>query len=258
MLSCMVCSFKTYLTGLLFVLLLLSGCASQQSDEPSDKRKAAESNTALGLEYMNRGQNEVALGKLKKAVRDDPSYAPAFTVTAVLYESLGELSLAGKNYQKAYDADPTDGDVNNNYGVYLCKTGESAKAMMHFSKALDDPFYSSPSVALTNAGSCAMQTGDMTAADEYLRRALKIEPDFPDALFTMARVSYSEKNYLKSRAFLQRYESVANHQAESLLLAYQVETASSDPRSANKYKLILESNFPGTPETEEVRRLSRQ
>jgi type IV pilus assembly protein PilF len=254
--NCMVCSFKTYLACLLLVLLLLSGCASQQTDEPTDKRKSAESNTALGLEYMNRGQNEIALGKLKKATRDDPSYAPGFTVTAVLYERLGELSLAGKNYQKAYEADPADGDVNNNYGVYLCKKGESTKAMKHFSSALDDPFYSSPSVALTNAGSCALQTGDMLAADDYLRRALKIEPDFPDALLTMARVNYLEKDFLKSRAFLQRYESVANHQAESLLLAYQVERASRDPRAANKYKLILESNYPDSAQTDEVRRLS--
>jgi type IV pilus assembly protein PilF len=259
--SGILCSTRTYVTVLLFVLFVMSGCASQQpndSDEVSNKRKSAESNTSLGLEYMNRGQNEVALGKLKKAAKADPSYAPAFTVMAVLYERLGETSLAGKNYKKAYAADPNDGDVNNNYGVYLCKTGESAKAMTHFSKTLDDPFYSTPAVSLTNAGSCALQTGDLVAADDYLRRALKIEPDFPDALITMARLNYLERNYLNARAFLQRYEAVEDHRAESLLIAYKVELASRDPRSANKYKLILESSFPGSEQAAEVRRLSGQ
>ena len=242
---------------ILLMLLLVSACASQPSggsDQKSNKRKSAESNTSLGLEYMNRGQYEVALGKLKKATRDDPGYAPAHTVTAVLYERIGELDEAGKHYQKAYQIDPEDGDVNNNYGVFLCKTGKRSKAMEHFRKSLDDPFYSSPSVALTNAGSCAMQAGDLAAADEYLRRALKIDQDFPDTLLTMARLNYLEKNYLKSRAFMQRYETVANHDAESLLLAYRMELASRDTRAANKYKLLLESNFPDSEQVEEVRR----
>lgn len=246
---------------IMVLLILLTGCASTQTvegDAVSAKRKAAESNTSLGLEYMNRGQYEVALGKLKKALRSDPEYAPAHTVTAVLYERLGEDSLAGKHYEKAFEADPSNGDVNNNIGVYLCKKGNDAKAMEHFRRALDDPFYGSPAVAMTNAGACAMISGDAVMADDYLRRALKTDPNFPDALITMAKLNFQEGNYLKSRAFLQRYESVAEHEAESLLLAYKVEMASSDPRSAYKYKLLLETNFSDTPQAQEVRRFSEK
>ena len=74
---------------LLTVLVLVSACASNQTEDPDEKsqnRKSAESNTSLGLEYMNRGQYELALGKLKKAVKADPGYAPAQTVLAVLYD----------------------------------------------------------------------------------------------------------------------------------------------------------------------------
>jgi type IV pilus assembly protein PilF len=247
------------LIATILVLLLVGACASQQTDDPdvkSDNRRAAESNTALGLEYMERGQYEVALGKLKKAIREDSGYAPAHTVTAVLYERIGEFELAGKSYQNAYQADPANGDVNNNYGVYLCKSGERNKAIAHFTKALDDPFYSSPSVALTNAGACELGEGNLTEADNYLRRALKIEPDFPDALMAMANLKYQEQNYLSARAFIQRYEAAASHDAESLLLAYRIETASRDTRNANRYKLMLESHFPESEETKEVRRLS--
>ena len=113
---------KSKIVCLFATLFLLSACASSGStdpDEKSDKRRAAESNTALGLEYMNRGQDEVALGKLKKAAREDPTYAPAHTVMAVLYERLGEMSLAGKHYKKAFEADPVDGDVNTKHCHYF-------------------------------------------------------------------------------------------------------------------------------------------
>lgn len=249
------------LVALLVVLVFTAACASNPSgdqNQVSENRKAAESNTSLGLEYMNRGQNEVALGKLKKAIKEDPDYAPAHTVLAVLYERIGEMSLAGKHYKKAYEADSTDGDVNNNYGVYLCKMGKSKQATEHFMKALDDPFYSTPAIALTNAGSCELSVGNLLEADEYLRSALKLEPDFPDTLLNMAKLNFAQQNYLSSRAFMQRYEAAARHQAESLLLAYRIEMASRDSRAANKYKILLEANFPDSNETAEVRRLSGQ
>jgi type IV pilus assembly protein PilF len=96
----------------------------------------------------------------------------------------------------------------------------------------------------------------MVTANEYLRAALKIEPDFPDALLNMAQLNYDEEIYLTARAFLQRYEAAASHSAESLLLGYRIETASRDSKAATKYKRMLESNFPDSSQTTEVRRLS--
>jgi len=250
---------KARLFAFFTVLVFISGCASTQSTnelEKSEDQKAAESNTSLGLEYMNRGQYEVALGKLKKAVRADPEYAPGQTVLAVLYERIGEDELAGKHYKLAYEADPGDGDVNNNYGVYLCKKGKQSQALSHLERALDDPFYSSPAVALTNAGSCALSNDDLVEADKYLRRALKIDPEFPDALMNMAKLNFAQQNYLLSRAFLQRYEAVAQPAPESLLLGFKIETAAGDSRAANKYKLALETNYSESDQAAEVRRIS--
>ena len=239
--------------------LLIGACASTQGNDPDDQtesEKAAEFNTTLGLEYMNRGQYEVALGKLKKAIREDPDYAPAHTVIAILYEQIGEEDLAGKHYEKAYEADPDDGDVNNNYGTYLCKTGNRNEAIGHFMRALDDPFYSSPEVALTNAGSCVLGEGDLAEADEYLRAALRVNPEFPDALINMASLNFEQQNYLKSRAFIQRYEDVAQHDPASLLLAYRVETAMGDPKSAADYRRALLNGFPESEQAADIRRTS--
>jgi type IV pilus assembly protein PilF len=249
--------YHVLLAGL--VVLLLAGCAgSQSADEPSSARKAAEFNTSLGLEYMNRGQYEIALGKLKKAVREDPDYAPAHTVMAVLYERIGEDQLAGRHYREAFEADPGDGDVNNNYGQYLCKKGKADEAVEHFMKALDDPFYSSPMVALTNAGTCSMGQGDVAAAEDYLRRALQLEAQFPDALIAMAALKYGQKKYLSARAFLQRYEAAAAHGAASLLLGYRIENALGDKEAAAVYRRALDTDFPGSEQAAEIRKAPGQ
>ena len=248
------------LAGLVLCLLLLSGCVTSQPVDPdakTDARKAAESNTQLGLEYMNRGQLEVALGKLKKAIKDDPDYAPGHTVLAILYERLGEYELAGKHYLLAVRADPKSGDVNNNYGIYLCQTGKEQEAISHLLKALDDPFYSSPEVALTNAGSCAMRNDKLADADKYLRSALKYAPKFPDALLSMAELNYQQNNHLGSRAFLQRFEAVTVQTAESLFLGYEIETALRDEKSARQYLSLLKSKFPESKEADKARRINR-
>lgn len=248
------------LAGLLLSLMLLNACSSSQRTNPNSKtdaRKAAESNTQLGLEYMNRGQLEVSLGKLKKAIYDDPTYAPAHTVIAVLYERLGEKQLAGKHYYKAVKADPSDGDVNNNYGVYLCTTGKEQEAIGHFLKALDDPFYATPAAALTNAGSCVMRSDSLEGAEEYLRRALKYNPRFPDALLSLAILNHRQSNDLGSRAFLQRYEAVAPQTAESLFLGYEIETALQDNKTARQYRSLLNGKFPHSREAEEARGIVR-
>lgn len=240
---------------------LLIGCASTAPtavDQQAIARKAAESNTSLGLEYMNRGQFEVALGKLKKAVAADPGYAPGHTVLAALYGRIGELELAGKHYRKAYEADPSDGDVNNNYGVYLCQVKKANQATPHFLKALDDPFYRSPAVALSNAGSCAMSQDKLNEANDFLRRALSYDPKFPDALLTMSRLSFLQKEYLKSRAFMQRYEAGTSHSAETLLLAFQMESALGDQTAANTYRQALNNNFPDSKQATEARRPAAQ
>lgn len=253
-------ALRTLIAGMLLGITLLSGCSSSPPVDPdakSDARKAAESNTQLGLEYMNRGQLEVALGKLKKAVRDDPTFAPGNTVLAVLYERLGENQLAGKYYQKAVQADPISGDVNNNYGVYLCKTGSEKEAIPYFLKALDDPFYSSPAVALTNAGSCAMNSDMLVDADTYLRNALKYDPKFPDALLSMASLNYRQDNNLVARAFLQRYEAAAPQTPESLFLGYEIETALRDDKTARQYLSLLNSKFPESKEAEKARKIVR-
>jgi type IV pilus assembly protein PilF len=251
---------KALLAGLLLSLMLLNGCSSNQpvdADKKTDARKAAESNTQLGLEYMNRGQLEVALGKLKKAVKDDPAYAPGHTVLAVLYDRIGELQLAGRHYQKAVQADPSSGDVNNNYAVYLCKTGQEKEAIPYFLKALDDPFYSTPAVALANAGSCAMNNDELADADTYLRNALKYDPQFPDALLSMANLEYRQNNNLGARAFLQRYEAVAPQTPASLFLGYEIETALRDDKTARQYLSLLNSNFSESKEAKEARRIVR-
>ena len=232
--------------ALLVLVLLITACATTPGpeDDESKNRKAAETNTALGQGYMQRGQYEIALEKLKRAVAFDHSYAPAHTVLAILYETIGELDLAEKEYAEAVKIDPGDGDINNNYGAFLCSIGKGKEAYKYFQKAVKDPFYKTPEVAYANAGKCALAQRDLDKADVFLRQSLKYNDKLPSALIAMAEVSYQKGNYLPARAFLQRFGSVGAWDEDSLLLGYRIESKLGDAESANRYRSELLSLFP--------------
>lgn len=232
----------------------LAACASTQEEasERNDARKAAELNTQLGREYMTRGQYEVALEKLKKAVTADEGFAPAHTMLAVLYETIGEDDNARRHYEAALRAAPDNGDVNNNYGSFLCRVGDGKGANRYFETALEDPFYRTPAVAMTNAGSCALERGELDQAETYLRQALAYDPNFADALLTLAALNYEREDYLRARAFLQRFEVRGATTAESLMLGYRIETALSNAEMAGQYRNQLIQQFPAAAETLEV------
>ena len=142
-----------WLACLLLVTQIVACASSAEKPEgKSDDRKAAETNTALGRQYLDRQQYEISLEKLKRAVAFDHTYAPAHTLLGVLYETIGEMDKAGEEYKLAVRYDPEDGDVNNNYAVYLCSDGRAKEADKHFQTALKDPFYDTKYVAAANAG----------------------------------------------------------------------------------------------------------
>lgn len=231
---------------LLLSLAIIAACSSTSDKSDDAGRKAAETNTALGQQYMSRGQYEIALEKLKRAVAHDKTYAPAHTMLGVLYETIGDQEQAGREYEAAVRYDPDDGSVNNNYGAYLCGMGERRDAEPYFLKAVEDPFYDTPEIALSNAGTCALARGDLDKAESFLRESLEHDQQLGAALLPMAEISYRKESYLRARAFLQRYEAVGPVTEESLQLGFQIESKLGDQESADRYRSELSKRYPGS------------
>ena len=224
----------------------LASCASNSESKDTNNRKAAETNASLGQAYMERRQYEIAMEKLKRAIANDRTYAPAHTLLAMLYDTLGENKLAEQEYKAALKYDPTNGDVNNNYGAFLCGVGRGEHAEQYFLKAVEDPFYETPQLAYANAGQCALERGDLDSAETFLRQSLQYDEQFASALLSMADVSYRKGSFLRARAFLQRYEAVGVLNEESLLLGYRIESRLGDAKSANGYRQKFLERFPSS------------
>lgn len=244
-------------------ILMLAACATQptaphQGREGMDRVspvRAAEVNTRLGLGYLERGQTQVAMEKLETALRHDPQHTPAHLTLALIYESLGNTSQAARHYRQASRLAPNDGATQNAYAVFLCRQGQFDEAQRHFDQAFDDPFYQTPEVAYGNAGACARRAGRLDQAERYLRQALDLNPDYYDSLYQLAVLHLDRGDAFRARAFLQRLESLAAPDPVSLLLGYRVESQLNNPRDAERYASLLESDFPDSAQARELRSL---
>jgi len=230
-------------------VLLVTGCTSTGGPMPSDPKHAAELNARLGLAYMEQGENEQAMAKLKHALKLNPDSAPAHHYIAELYKKLGKNREAEEHYRKALSLTPSNPMLLNNYGVFLCRLGRLDEARDNFLDAAKQPFYKTPEVAYNNAGLCALEVPDTAKAEEYFRAALHANPNMADALYEMADLKFKQQQYLSARAFLQRYMDVAPPAAPVLWLGVRVERRLGDQASAAKYAKLLQEKFPTSEET---------
>lgn len=235
---------------LLFFLLLLSSCA-QTPDSiqvTGQTNRVAETNLNLGVEYLKRGDYEKALEKLNRALEADPKYPPTYNALGILYQKLGKPDEAEGYFKRALRINSSDPHTLNNYGQLLCAEERYEDAEKAFLKAADNPLYETPEISLTNAGTCALKSGNVEAAETHFREALNINPRVAIALLQMSQLSYDNGNYLSARAYLQRYLEVGKHTAKTLWLGIQIEKELGDKDTLSSYALSLRNNFPRSEE----------
>ncbi|HEU4665860.1 MAG TPA: type IV pilus biogenesis/stability protein PilW [Dokdonella sp.] len=239
---------------LLAIALGLAGCESGpqstvKRDDPATQRDdAARVHTELGQKYMQQGKLELALEKLNKALQFNPDYVDAHTVIAVLYESINDMPKAEEHYRRAAQLKPKSGAENNNYGRFLCLEGKYAEGQEYFARALADPFYQTPALAMGNAGTCLAKAGKNDQAEQMLRQALAINPNDAEALLALGTILYGKGEYMNARAFVQRFESLAPPRPDALMLGRNIELRLGNAGGASEYSRRLLRGFPNSAE----------
>lgn len=237
-------------------LLLLASCTQVGGGELQteyDANEVAQTNTRLGVAYMQDGNYEKALAKLERARKADPNYPTVHNMLGLLYQRLGEHGKAEDSFEEGLRLAPSNANLLNNYGQFLCNQNRYEEALEAFEKSGKNPLNENPARALTNAGTCALLNNDIARAEEYYRQALQRNPRHPLALLHMADIQYDNGEFLSARGYLQRHLEVARHSARSLWLGIRIERELGDSDAVSSYALLLKSNFPDSEEARQLR-----
>lgn len=244
---------------LLFAVFLISGCAGPRvvGDSPVDlanrgqethDRARARIRTELAVGYFQQGQIGVALDELKLALQADSTFPDAHNLLALVYMQMNERSRAEESFATALKLAPHDSEINNNYGWFLCQTAREKLSINYFLTAIKNPLYSTPSKPLINAGICSSRVEDLTAAEDYLTRALAIDASNPIAMYQMANVCLKKKEYGRAWFYINRLNSSFSPTAESLWLGIRIAYYQGERDIVRTLSQQLRRKFPGSKE----------
>lgn len=240
------------------LIVFLAGCATEpqtssyKSDvstmgDESEARNRARIHTELASGYFELRNLGVALEEVNEALRADPTYGPAYNVSALIHAELKEDRLAEQQFERALRLNPVDSDANNNYGLFLCQRKREEEAIRYFVAALRNPLYQTRERSYVNAGLCSRKRGDLAGAEDYFQQALKVRPNQAQALYQMADILYARGEYAQARPYISRASQLTPN-AEALWLALRLERKLGDRNAEASYAAQLRRSFPQSRE----------
>lgn len=232
---------------LLLLAVLLPACVAVDPGQTQNE-KASAVNVQLGIGYLQQNKLQLADEKLDKAIRQDPESASAHNAYAILQERLKQTDKAEYHYRRATELDPKDSQAANNYGTFLCRNGRELESEKYFMKALDNPLYSTPEYAYTNAAVCLLKVRQTEPAREYLRKALTERSDFGPALLAMGGLYFDEMDYANAQIYLDRFHRAAQPTPRSLWLAIRTSLSVDPDTDVSELVQRLGTDFPDSRE----------
>lgn len=237
------------------LLLLLAGCAtsghSTAQQEQEKSRANARIHTELAGLYFERNQMGVALSEIDLALQADRNYAPAYSVRGLINMALHEDKAAEEDFQQSLRLDKTESETHNNYGWFLCQRGKERESIPQFMAAVKNPLYATPERAYLNAGLCSRKAGNNSDAEEFLQRALQLQPDLLQALQALAELKFAGGDYFAAKKYFTSYVQKNNNlSAGQLWLAVRIERRVGDSNAEASYALQLRQRYSDARETQ--------
>ena len=214
------------------------------ADAPTRARARAD----LAAGYYRTGQLAVALDEARRAVAIDPGFADAYGLLGLIYMDMGQRGDAEENFQKAMRLDPSNSELANNYGWFMCQTGRERESIKYFDRALADPLYTTPARAAQNAGSCLAKVKDYEGAERYLRRSFELDAASAATKYLLARTYLATGQIDRATFYYNLLARSIESTPETLWLGLRIARANGDLRTETQLANELRERFPRSPE----------
>ncbi len=228
--------------------LVMDGKDTYHVEKEVDRAKAAQNRVKIALRLLEDGQATLSKENLQKALELDPDCFDAKLAFAWYYQTVGELDNAYRVYGELTANYADQGDVFNNYGIFLCGQGRYTDAYSMYERAVVIPKYTRVAETYVNAARCAYKQGDDRRAIDYVDRSLKYNSNNPYALGFRAELALAVGDIQTARMMMNRYSHVADENAFTLFTKLRIEEGTGNTQQAKIYGQELVTRYPNSPE----------
>ena len=178
-------------------LLVLLSCTL------GDKKRSSEEDKSLvyfshGTKLLMKKEYTKALKLLSQAYELDPNNAEINNNFGMAYYFRGAVDKAVKHLKMSIKQDPKNMDSRNNLASIYFKTQDYTKALREYSVVEQDLTYEFQYKILYNISLVYEQLGDLSKSVDYLGRSLKENLNYCPASFKLAMFSYKAEDYEKA------------------------------------------------------------
>ncbi len=177
------------------------------------------------VEFHRDGQLDQAAMEYGKAIRAYPGYVEALEDLGAIFILYNRPDSALMFLRRARDIDDCNLAINLNIAIALIEQGEYSEAMKILKKALStNP--RNPLAHYYAAKTYYLQKKN-AQAEEHLRQATEVEPDYLEAWMLMISVSENQQKYDQTRNALMHIRDAVKNRKVSKFIDEQLQTLGS-------------------------------
>ena len=229
------------------VLALLLGLAVACGTPSADRKREAKARMEMGVTYLNQRNLPAAMRELTRASELDPDNSDVDMVFGLAYQARGDFDKAEEYFRDAIRKNPDSAEARNNLGQLLSRMGRGEEAIRQFRAAAENVLYPTPEYAYHNLGEEYARRPDPPKAEAMYRRAIALNPRFPDPYLGLARVLESGGRAEEAAGVLERcLEYLPAYAPVWMELGNVHARAGRDGKARDAYRSALENS--GDPE----------
>jgi Tfp pilus assembly protein PilF len=176
------------LSVLCILLFGLSLCACTAGMSGKDDSKLAEAIRIQGEAFLMQGDYTAALSRLLEARKMNPEDPYLLNSLGLAYMGKNRDDLAIPVFKQALDLKPDYTEALNNLGAAYLRQKKGDLAIPAFKKVLEDLLYPTPHFPLSNLGWAYLETQNYIQAESWFSQALDASPGYVTASHGLAQV----------------------------------------------------------------------
>ncbi|HEX7675603.1 MAG TPA: tetratricopeptide repeat protein [Bdellovibrio sp.] len=166
-------------------------------------------NMRLAAEYLKQGMISESLIQAEEAVKKDDKNVDGHLLLGGLYSSMKAYSKAMDQYNTVLKYDPNNTEAPLYIGALYSEQKQPEKAVKYFESLTKNADYASPYLAYYYIGRVRMEQPEakyQKAAEESLKKALKLKPDFADATLSLGSLYSKQKHEDKAITLYRNFQ----------------------------------------------------
>ncbi|WP_434777750.1 type IV pilus biogenesis/stability protein PilW [Neisseria sp. Ec49-e6-T10] len=219
----------------------------------SKSENLARIKTNLAVEFLKMGDTRNAISSINEAVRADSHFLNAWLIRAQIYQYIKMPAQVEESFRRALSISAGSGEVNNNYGWYLCENNQVDKSIGYFDKALGDMTYGGHYIVWMNKGICLGRLGHYEEANSALLTSIRQAPGFYFSLKELAKLNLNHNNGSLAEVYFQQYVNQAPGLGpDDLLLGVKIGRLNNKYDWVARYGDQLRQQYPTSQELQDM------